>query len=208
MTQGLRTTIAFQTRSEPAGDFTFAGKSSAYCFDFRNLIQCFPRNRKVDYQFGDVTEIPNEPRFVKSRPVRRDASNRNSVLLKLNSVRHYQFVVSVEGIDVATNLKWIMASNSLCLMRRPRFETWFMEGSLVPGYHYVELADDHSDLPEKVRYYQNHPEQAEAIIANANRYVEKFFDQQMEQTIALLVIQKYLHLSGQEVYDLPRLKAG
>ena len=101
-----------------------------------------------------------------------------------------------------------MASNSLCLMRRPRFETWFMEGSLVPGYHYVELDDDHSDLPEKVRYYQNHPEQAEAIIANANRYVEKFFDQQMEQTIALLVIQKYLHLSGQEVYDLPRLKAG
>lgn len=46
----------------------------------------------MDYQFGDVTEIPNEPRFVKSRPVRRDASNRNSVLLKLNSVRHYQFV--------------------------------------------------------------------------------------------------------------------
>lgn len=261
--------------AECAGDFTFAGKSSAYCFDFRNLIQCFPRNRKVDYQFGDVTEIPNEPRFVKSRPVRPDRTNRNSVLLKLNSVRHYQFVgdptpfrqkkpsavwrgksnrqhridfatrfighplcdigctqhkepeaqpyhknfmsieeqlqyqfvVSVEGIDVATNLKWIMASNSLCLMRRPRFETWFMEGTLVPGYHYVELADDHSDLPEKVRYYQDHPDEAEAIIANASRYVEQFFDQQMEQTIALLVIQKYLQLSGQEVYDLPSLKA-
>jgi hypothetical protein len=261
--------------AERAGDFTFAGKSSAYCFDFRNLIQCLPRDCKVDYQFGDVTEIPDEPRFVKSRPIRRDATNRNSVLLKLNSVRHYQFVedhtpfrekrpmavwrgksnrqhridfatrfighplcdigctqhkepeaqpyhkdfmcieeqlqhqfvVSVEGIDVATNLKWIMASNSLCMMRRPRFETWFMEGALVPGYHYVELADDHSDLPEKVRYYQDHPDEAEAIIANANRYVTKFYDQQMEQTIALLVIQKYLQLSGQEVYDLPSLKA-
>lgn len=268
--------FTLSSTAEYAGDFTFAGKSSAYCFDFRNLIQCFPRNRKVDYQFGDVTQIPNEPRFVKSRPIRRDRSNRHSILLKLNSVRHYQFVkdatpfrqktpiavwrgksnrqhriefanrfinhplcdigctqhkeseaqpyhkdfmsieeqlryqfvVSVEGIDVATNLKWIMASNSLCLMRRPRFETWFMEGALVPGYHYVELADDHSDLPEKVRYFQNHPEQAEAIIANANRYVEKFFDQQMEQTIALLVIQKYLQLSGQEVYSLPSLKAG
>lgn len=261
--------------AEPAGEFTFAGKSTAYCFDFRNLIQCFPRDRKVDYKFGDVTEIPDNPCFVKSRPVRHDASNRNSVLLKLNTVRHYQFVedptpfsqkkplavwrgksnrqhridfatrfighplcdigctlhkeaeaqpyhkdfmsieeqlqhqfvVSVEGIDVATNLKWIMASNSLCLMRRPRFETWFMEGVLVPGYHYVELADDHSDLPEKVRYYQDHPDEAEAIIANANRYVKKFYDQQMEQTIALLVIQKYLQLSGQEVYNLPSLKA-
>lgn len=70
----------------------------------------------------------------------------------------YQFIVSVEGIDVATNLKWIMASNSLCLMRRPRFETWFMEGTMIPGYHYVELRDDFSDLPEKVAYYRDNPE--------------------------------------------------
>lgn len=260
-------------QAEAAGEFTFAGKSSAYCFDFHNLIRCFPRDRRMDYQFGDVTEIPDHPCFVKSRPVRHDASNANSVLLKLNTVRHYQFVedrvpfrqkksqavwrgksnrqhridfatrfinhplcdigcvlhkeavpqsyhkafmtieeqlqyqfvVSVEGIDVATNLKWIMASNSLCLMRRPRFETWFMEGSLIPGYHYVELEDDHSDLPEKVRYYQDHPDEAEAIIANANHYVEKFFDQQMEQSIALLVIQKYLQFSGQKVYNFPDL---
>lgn len=271
----LSSPFMLSSTAEPAGEFTFAGKSTAYCFDFRNLIQCFPRDRKVDYQFGDVTEIPDNPCFVKSRPVRRDASNRNSVLLKLNTVRHYQFVedlipfrqkkplavwrgksnrqhrvefatrfidhplcnigctlhkeaeaqpyhkdfmsieeqlqyqfvVSVEGIDVATNLKWIMASNSLCLMRRPRFETWFMEGALVPGFHYVELADDHSDLPEKVRYYQNNPDEAEAIIANANRYVATFFDQQMEQTIALLVMQKYFQLSGQEVDSFPKLRA-
>lgn len=271
----LSAPFTLSPQAEPAGEFTFAGKSSAYCFDFRNLIQCFPRDRRVDYQFGDVTEIPDNPCFVKSRPVRHDASNANSVLLKLNTVRHYQFVedlvpfrqkkpravwrgksnrqhrvdfatrfidyplcdigctlhkeaemqpyhkdfmsieeqlqyqfvVSVEGIDVATNLKWIMASNSLCLMRRPRFETWFMEGALVPGYHYVELADDHSDLPEKVRYYQDRPDEAEAIIANANHYVKKFFDQQMEQTISLLVMQKYLHLSGQRVSNFPDIKA-
>ncbi len=271
----LSTPFTLSSQAEPAGDFTFSGKSSAYCFDFRNLIQCFPRDRLVDYRFGDITDIPGNPCFVKSRPVRHDASNANSVLLKLNTVRHYrfvedlvpfrqkkpqvvwrgksnrqhridfatrfinhplcdvgcvlhkeagvqpyhkafmsieeqlqyQFVVSVEGIDVATNLKWIMASNSLCLMRRPRFETWFMEGALVPGHHYVELADDHSDLPEKVRYYQEHPDEAEAIIANANHYVERFFDQQMEQTIALLVIQKYLQLSGQKVHNSPDLRA-
>ncbi|MFN2362152.1 MAG: glycosyl transferase family 90 [Marinobacter sp.] len=271
----LSAPFTLSSKAELAGDFTFAGKSTAYCFDFRNLIQCFPRHCMVDYQFGDITEIPGNPCFVKSRPVRHDISNAHSVLLKLNSVRHYrfvedlipfrqktpkavwrgksnrqhridfatrfidhplcnigcvlhkeagaqpyhrdfmsieeqlqyQFVVSVEGIDVATNLKWIMASNSLCLMRRPRFETWFMEGALVPGYHYVELADDHSDLPEKVRYYQEHPDEAEAIIANANHYVEKFFDPQMEQTIALLVIQKYLQLSGQKVGNSPDLRA-
>ena len=110
---------------------------------------------------------------------------------------NYQFIVSVEGIDVATNLKWIMASNSLCLMRRPRFETWFMEGTLVPGYHYVELRDDHADLVDKVAHYRQHPDEAEAIIANANRYVAQFMDSRCEELIALLVVEKYLQFSAQ-----------
>lgn len=120
---------------------------------------------------------------------------------------NYQFVVSVEGVDVATNLKWIMASNSLCLMRRPRFETWFMEGTLVPGYHYVQLRDDHSDLLENVEYYRQHPNEAEAIIANANRYVAQFMDSKREELIALLVVEKYLQLSDQCSPQVSRLGA-
>ncbi|MDD9893691.1 MAG: glycosyl transferase family 90, partial [Gammaproteobacteria bacterium] len=50
----------------------------------------------------------------------------------------FKFVLSVEGHDVATNLKWIMAYNSLCVMARPKFETWYMEGTLEAGKHYVE----------------------------------------------------------------------
>jgi hypothetical protein len=109
----------------------------------------------------------------------------------------YQFIVSVEGIDVATNLKWIMVSNSLCLMRRPRFETWFMEGTLKPGVHYVELKEDFSDLEEKIDYYRSHPEQAKAIIENAKRYCTKFSNPAHERLISLLVIDRYLRLSGQ-----------
>lgn len=112
-------------------------------------------------------------------------------------LRH-QFIVSVEGIDVATNLKWIMASNSLCLMRRPRFETWFMEGTLVPGYHYVELKDDHSDLEEKIDYYRRYPDQAEAIIDNAQRHAARFRDQRREDLVGLLVMERYFQLSGQK----------
>lgn len=117
--------------------------------------------------------------------------------LSVEEQLRHQFVVSVEGIDVATNLKWIMASNSLCLMRRPRFETWFMEGTLVPGYHYVELRDDHADLPEKIDYYHRHPEKAEAIIKNAQRYVTRFQDQRREDLVGLLVMERFFQLSGQ-----------
>lgn len=73
-----------------------------------------------------------------------------------------------------------------------------MEGSLIPGYHYVELADDHSDLPDKIAYYSAHPEEATAIVANAQRHVARFRDERTERITALLVMQKYLELSCQE----------
>lgn len=108
-----------------------------------------------------------------------------------------KFVLSLEGKDVATNLKWIMSSNSVCFMRKPRYETWFMEGTLIPNYHYVELKDDFSDLLEKVDYCIAHPNFAKEIVKNANNYVEQFLDEDREELISMLVMQKYLSLSGQ-----------
>ncbi len=107
----------------------------------------------------------------------------------------YKFIFSIEGNDVATNLKWIMASNSLCFMKRPVYETWFMEGTLIPGYHYVLVKDDFSDLERKIDYYLAHPDKARAIIRNANRYVASFYNARQERLTALLVFKKYLKLT-------------
>ncbi|MEL7981111.1 glycosyl transferase family 90 [Vreelandella titanicae] len=109
----------------------------------------------------------------------------------------YKFVLSIEGKDVATNLKWIMASNSLCFMRQPRFETWFMEGTLLPDYHYVQLKDDYSDLEEKVTYYLENPAAAKKIIGNANRYFAQFMNTDKERLMGLLVMQKYFERTHQ-----------
>ncbi|MCF7669368.1 MAG: lipopolysaccharide A protein [Verrucomicrobia bacterium] len=109
----------------------------------------------------------------------------------------YKFIASLEGNDVATNLKWIMSSNSLCFMPRPRYETWFMEGKLQPGVHYVELADDFSDIEEKIDYYSRNTEEAGRIIHNAHRYVQQFLYSRREELIALLVLKRYFELSGQ-----------
>lgn len=109
----------------------------------------------------------------------------------------YKYQVSMEGVDVATNLKWIMQSNSLCMMRKPRFETWFMEGTLQPGVHYVELKEDHSDLIEKMDYYDQHPEEAKVIIQNAKNYAKQFYNHSQERLVSLLVLQKYFEKSGQ-----------
>jgi hypothetical protein len=108
-----------------------------------------------------------------------------------------RYIISIEGRDVATNLKWIMASNSLCLMPRPQMETWFMEGTLIPDVHYVELTSEFSNLDEKIEFYDKYPEAAEVIIKAAHDYVAKFLDDERELYISLLVLQKYFELSGQ-----------
>lgn len=238
--------------------------SQAYMMDFKYLMNFFPDDVNFSYLFGDIVEVPDFPTFLKSRPILAEQQNENSVLLKLNKIRHYyvvhdkyifeekiprlvwrgksnqpervellrrfhgsqicdvgdthykakrtiyekpfmsipeqlqyRYVLSIEGKDVATNLKWIMASNSVCFMRKPRFETWFMEGTLKPDHHYVLLKDDHSDLEEKVEFYNQHPQEAKQIVENANHYVSQFFDEDRELMVSLLVVKKYLELSGQ-----------
>ena len=49
-------------------------------------------------------------------------------------------------------------------------ETWFMEGTLIPDYHYIEIKEDFSDLKEKLQYYIDHPEKANAIIQHDTRH--------------------------------------
>ncbi|RUW23167.1 lipopolysaccharide biosynthesis protein [Mesorhizobium sp. M4B.F.Ca.ET.215.01.1.1] len=117
--------------------------------------------------------------------------------LTIDEQRRYRYIVSLEGNDVATNLKWIMSSNSLCLMPPPTYETWFAESEVRADVHYVPLAPDFSDLADRVAYFEKHPAEAERIVAAANAYCQKFRNERDEQAISLLVLYKYFVLSGQ-----------
>ena len=98
---------------------------------------------------------------------------------------------------MATNLKWVMSSNSVAVMPRPRIESWFMEGKLIPDYHYIEVKPAYSDLIEKLEYYMAHPEKAEAIIQHAHKYVDEFRDHDRELLIGRLTAERYFRLTGQ-----------
>lgn len=106
----------------------------------------------------------------------------------------YKFIMSLEGNDVASNLKWIMSSNSLAVSAQLRCETWFMEGTLKPDYHYIGVEDDYSDLLPKMEYYIAHPDEAQRIIDHAHEYVNQFRDSEREKLISLLVLKHYLDI--------------
>lgn len=109
----------------------------------------------------------------------------------------YKFILCLEGNDVASNLKWVMSSNSLAVMPLPVYETWFMEATLIPNHHFVLIKDDYSDLEERLNYYIDNPLEAQQIIENAHAYINQFKDKKQEDLISLLVLQKYFEKTGQ-----------
>jgi len=112
----------------------------------------------------------------------------------------YRYIMSLEGNDVASNLKWVMSSNSIAVMPRPTCETWFMEGRLIADYHYIEIAPDFSDVVEKIAYYEAHPEECKEIIAHAHEYVAQFWNKEREDLLSLLVLDRYFRGTKQRLH--------
>jgi len=239
--------------------------SKVYFFDLYQYSRYFNQKLKGLFLFGDITEVPKQPTFVKSRPI--VDNNANSVLLKWNKLRHfmfikkeqktypekknmlvsrgkvhktqahrikfiekyfahpmcnigrvntndlnplwkvprlsidqqldYKFILCLEGNDVASNLKWVMSSQSIAVMPKPKYETWFMEGLLVADVHYIIIKDDYTDLEQRLNYYINNQDKALQIIENANAYVQQFRNQENETLISLLTLKKYFEKTNQ-----------
>ncbi|MDU7692830.1 MAG: glycosyl transferase family 90 [Helicobacter sp.] len=107
----------------------------------------------------------------------------------------HKFILSLQGNDVATNLKWILSTNSIALMPRPDFESWFMEGKLIPNVHYLQIRSDFSDVIDKITSLSL--SDARAIIAAAKAHAAQFSDQENELLIGLLVLRKFFYKTDQ-----------
>ena len=103
-----------------------------------------------------------------------------------------KFIISMEGNDVASGLKWQLYSNSVVLMPKPTVVSWAMEDTLKPYVHYIPLKDDLSDLREVFEWAKNNPEQCELIAKNATRYIESFLDEENEVKVEREVLKRYL----------------
>lgn len=104
----------------------------------------------------------------------------------------YKYILSVEGNDVATNLKWILYSNSILFMPKPCIESWIMESHLRPYIHYIPIADNFSDLEEKIEWCNKNQDKCIDIIKNAKEYIELFLNNKNENKVMKEVIRKYI----------------
>jgi len=121
--------------------------------------------------------------------------------LSIKDLLKCKFIISIEGNDVATNLKWIMNSNSVVFMPKPKIVSWFMEDHLIPNVHYIEIADDFHDLEDKLNWCMYNLNHCEKIIKNANEYVSQFLDEKKEKEIRNEVIKTYFENIKFEMID-------
>ena len=104
----------------------------------------------------------------------------------------YRYLIAVEGNDVATGLKWMLASNSTVLMPPPTMDSWLRESCLIPWVHYVPLLPDMSDLQEKVRLCERHLNKCSEIAQRGTEYVQSFTSRDQIVTQASEQLRMYM----------------
>ena len=101
-------------------------------------------------------------------------------------------MISVEGNDVATNLKCALASNSVVLMPPPTRESFILEGNLIPWVHYVPLKTDTTDILEKIAYCETNVVHCKGIAKASTAWMSQFSTRRRIFDAGALVMKKHL----------------
>ena len=78
-------------------DLKIKNKGKTYFFDAYSITKYFTQSLKANFLFGDINYVPKDVSFVKSRPI--NSKNKNSIILKLNKVRHFLYVDDLIPIE-------------------------------------------------------------------------------------------------------------
>ena len=87
----------------------------------------------------------------------------------------YKYLIAARGYGGWDDrLKMLFRSNRVVFVNeRDCREFWMMYG-LEAGIHYISVKEDFSDLIEKKKQIDRHPEQYQKVVEEMNSYVEKY----------------------------------
>lgn len=188
-------------------------KSKKNSVVFRGTIQ--PHYSKVEWFFDQprgkarrldlIKKYINNPRYNISgvypgihsmKNFQRIGNNAHQYIknhMTIKEMLTYRYVISVEGNDVASNLRWLMLSNSVVMMPIPSTVSWFMEDHLKPYVHFVPLKRNFSDLNKQFEWCERNLDQCEQIAREATLYAMKFYDYLNEGKLNRKVLQTYIN---------------
>lgn len=89
----------------------------------------------------------------------------------------------IDGNDKSSSLNWVLASNCLPIMPKPRFHSWACEKFLESNVHYVECKRDFSDFLDKVEWCKSNDNKAKEIAQNGKKFMQMFSNIENENKI-------------------------
>jgi len=122
----------------------------------------FP-TKDIDVAFSEVLQLTLDKDPFAKQLVRKKMDMRK--LLK------HKYLLSLEGNDVASGLKWMLLSNSVVFMPPPTAVSWAMEDLLVPFYHYIPLKRDLTDLPTMLQWARENDAACQRIAQQSTQYM-------------------------------------
>lgn len=173
-------------RGAPTGPFVDRGDGQGYSPRYY-VARLGPLSEGIDIKYGPVYDKG----FASDIP----ASELNALCgghMPLREQLSSKFLLSLEGNDVSSGLKWMMASNSTVVMPTPTTETWFCEGELEPWVHYVPVAADLSDLNEIYSWCRDNISACEEIARNGTSFVRRFLNADNELLLVKSVVKAYV----------------
>ena len=103
--------------------------------------------------------------------------------LKISEMKRYKYLPVVDGNDKSSSLGWVMASNSVPIMPKPRFHSWMCEPWLESGVHYVQVKADWSDFDEQLEWCRQNDSECKKIGENGIEFMKQFMDETKENYI-------------------------
>ena len=141
-----------------------------------------PRIHAVSTYFNkDVSTV--DVAFTESHPsVSRESKNGWNVTnlvrgthTSMEDQLKYKYMLVLEGNDVATGLKWQLASNSVVFMAKPTTVSFMMEDLLIPFVHCIPVKDDYSDLIQMVHWARDNDAKCVWISEQATLFMERLW---------------------------------
>ena len=94
--------------------------------------------------------------------------------LGMKDLLQNKYLLSLEGNDVSSGLKWMLLSKSVVFMPTSTYESWALESQLRPFIHYVPVQRDLSDMHERLKWAKSNDELCRNISARATEFMSNF----------------------------------
>lgn len=145
------------------------------------------RSEAIDVGYDKIVQLPPDLSDEEMGKIRSRVLGPLSMAEQLRC----KYLLSLEGNDVASGLKWMLASNSVVVMPPPTCESWACESLLQPFVHYVPVSHDLSDLEEVVHWCRAHDDQCRTIAENGRAFIGPFLDEREEADLVNAVIEAF-----------------